>query len=461
MAATRLIALHRNKGKNVLQSLSDRTEYAMNPEKTEGGLLVTGYECDPEMVKEEFLLTKRRYDLLSGRWYNNEVIAYQIRQSFKPGEVTPEEANEIGRELALRFTKGNYAFIVATHTDRAHIHNHIIFNSTRLDGRRKFRNFWRSGLALQKVSDLVCLEHGLSVITPKPYGERSKRSEYPNQSTIRDRIMADMEKILGSNPKSFDEFLERFKSSGYEIKTGKHLAVKGNGQKRFIRLDSLKEGFREAELRARISPGGVYSWEAVRPAYKVNLLIDVQEKMREKGIGYAKWATRYNVKQMAKSLLYLRDHQIESLEQLSRIANELSGGQEEILSRIRSCEKRLSEISALRMHITNYLKYREVYRQFSESGFSGSFYESHREQLSKYQAAKKAFDELGEGSIPKRQELEAEFQKTLQEKRELYSEYYPLRDRAREALIVQENIRSLYESSEKAKEKDRSKNKEY
>ena len=461
MAATRLIALHRNKGKSVLQSLSDRTEYAMNPEKTEGGLLVTGYECDPEMVKEEFLLTKRRYDLLSGRWYNNEVIAYQIRQSFKPGEVTPEEANEIGRELTLRFTKGKFAFIVATHTDRAHIHNHIIFNSTRLDGRRKFRNFWRSGLALQKVSDLVCLEHGLSLITPKPYGERSKRSEYPNQSTIRDRIIADMEKTLGSNPKSFDEFLERIKSSGYEIKTGKHLAVKGNDQKRFIRLDSLKEGFREADLRARISPGGVYSWEAVRPASKVNLLIDVQGKLKEKGIGYAKWATRYNVKQMAKSLLYLRDHQIESLEQLNRIANELSGGQEEILSRIRSCEKRLSEISTLRTHITNYLKYREVYRQFSESGFIGSFYEAHREQLTKYQAAKKAFDELGEESIPKRQELEAEFQKILQEKRELYSEYYPLRDRAREVLIVQENIRSLYESSEKAKEKDRSKNKEY
>ena len=461
MAATRLIALHRNKGKSVLQSLSDRTDYAMNPEKTEGGLLVTGYECDPEMVKEEFLLTKRRYDLLSGRWYNNEVIAYQIRQSFKPGEVTPEEANEIGRELALRFTKGKFAFIVATHTDRAHIHNHIIFNSTRLDGRRKFRNFWRSGLALQKVSDLVCLEHGLSVITPKPYGERSKRSEYPNQSTIRDRIMADMEKILESNPKSFDEFLERFKSSGYEIKTGKHLAVKGNGQKRFIRLDSLKEGFREADLQARISPGGVSSWEAVRPKFRVSLLIDVQEKLKEKGIGYAKWATRYNVKQMAKSLLYLRDHQIESLEQLNRIANELSGGQEEILSRIRSCEKRLSEISTLRTHITNYLKYKEVYRQFSDSGFSGSFYEAHREQLTKYRAAKKAFDELGEESIPKRQELEAEFQRVLQEKRELYSEYYPLRDRAREALIVQVNIRSLYESSEKAKEKDRSKNKEY
>ena len=457
MAATRLIALHRNKGKSVLQSLSDRTEYAMNPEKTEGGLLVTGYECDPEMVKEEFLLTKRKYEFLSGRWYENEVIAYQIRQSFKPGEVTPAEANEIGRELALRFTKGNYAFIVATHTDRAHIHNHIIFNSTRLDGKRKFRNFWRSGLALQKVSDLVCLEHGLSVIMPRPYGERSKRSEYPSQITIRDRIITDIEKILGASPKSFDGFLEMLRASGYEIRAGKHIALKGHDQKRFVRLDSLREGFRESDLRARFEDRA----SGFVPSRNVSLLINVQEKLREKGIGYAKWATRYNVKQMAKSLLFLRDHEIESMDQLNEIANELSGRQGDILSRIRTCEKRLFEISTLRTHIINFQKYKEVYGQFADSGFNGRFYESHREEISKYQAAKKAFDEFGEGPIPKRQELEEEFQKVLREKRALYSEYYPIRDRVREALIVQENIKSLYESTENSKEKDRSKNKEY
>ena len=123
MAATRLIALHINKGKTVAQCLRDRTDYAQNPEKTEKGELVTGYHCDPMTADEEFLLAKRQYQHITGRRQKNDVIAYQIRQSFKPGEITPEEANRVGYELALRFTKGKHAFLVATHTDRAHIHN--------------------------------------------------------------------------------------------------------------------------------------------------------------------------------------------------------------------------------------------------------------------------------------------------------------------------------------------------
>ena len=180
MAATRLIALHANKGKTIARSLSDRTDYAKNPDKTEKGELVTGYRCDPFTVDEEFMLAKRKYEQITGRHQRRDVIAYQIRQSFKPGEITLEEANRLGRELALRFTKGKFAFIVTTHTDRAHIHNHIVFNSTSLDGTRKFKNFWFSGLALQRLSDLVCLENSLSVIEAKPIGEREKGRNTPH-----------------------------------------------------------------------------------------------------------------------------------------------------------------------------------------------------------------------------------------------------------------------------------------
>ena len=443
MAVTRLIAMHKNKGKSVLQSLSDRTDYAMNPEKTEGGLLVTGYECDPEMVKEEFLLTKRRYEILSGRWYDNEVIAYQIRQSFRPGEVTPEEANEIGRELALRFTKGNYAFIVATHTDRAHIHNHIIFNSTRLDGKRKFRDFRRSGLALQKVSDLICLEHGLSVITPRPYGERSKRTEYPKQTTIRDRIMADMETILETCPKSFEEFVERLKASGYEIKTGKHIAVKGKGQERFVRLESLREGFRENDLRARIGQDGVSSWEAVRPDFKVNLLIDVQEKLKEKGIGYAKWATVFNLKQMAKTLLFLRDHGIESMEQLDQISGDHSERLDKLLETVKASEKRLSEITELRRRIVDYIATKKTYAAYRKAGYSDKFLEENREEITRHRKAKEAFEKL-DAPLPTFHELDEEYKRKLAEKRAAYSAYRKERDRAKEVLIIRENLRSFY-----------------
>lgn len=130
-------------------------------------------------------------------------MVYQIRQSFKPGEVTPEEANRIGYELGMRFTKGKHAFIVATHTDRAHIHNHIIFNSTALDCTRKFRDFFLSGLALQRVSDRLCLEHGLSVIEPRPYRERKKRTEYPKRTSNRDDLRAIIDAALQRKPKDF------------------------------------------------------------------------------------------------------------------------------------------------------------------------------------------------------------------------------------------------------------------
>lgn len=149
MAATRLIALHKNKGKSVAACLKSRTDYAQNPDKTNKGELVSSYACSPLTVDEEFMLTKRLYERSTGRIQKSDVIAYQVRQSFKPGEVTPEKANRIGYEFAERFLKGKYAFIVATHTDRAHIHNHILYNSTAVDGTRKFKNFWLSSFAVQ------------------------------------------------------------------------------------------------------------------------------------------------------------------------------------------------------------------------------------------------------------------------------------------------------------------------
>ena len=158
MAATRLIALHKNKGKSVAACLKSRTDYVQNPDKTEQGELVSCYECSPLTVDEEFMLSKRQYELATGRRQKSDIIAYQIRQSFKPGEITAEEANNVGYELAMRFTKGKHAFIVATHTDRHHIHNHVIFNSTALDGTRKFRDFFFSALAVQRLSDLICLQ---------------------------------------------------------------------------------------------------------------------------------------------------------------------------------------------------------------------------------------------------------------------------------------------------------------
>lgn len=174
MAATRIIPLHINKGKSIQQCVKARLDYAKNNEKTEDGEFVSSYACDPKTVTEEFMLSKREYYRITGRHPRGDIIAYQLRQSFKPGEITPQEANQIGYELAEKLTKGNHAFMVATHTDRKHIHNHIIWNSTDLNCTRKYRNFLGSFRVVQRISDELCLKHGLSVIKPRPYKERTK-----------------------------------------------------------------------------------------------------------------------------------------------------------------------------------------------------------------------------------------------------------------------------------------------
>ena len=216
MAATRLMALHINKGKSAARSLKSRLDYSQNPEKTAGGALICSYECDPETAWQEFDLSGKAYTRNVGHEGQTRVIAYQIRQSFKPGEITPEEANRLGYETAMRFTKGKHAFTVSTHTDKAHIHNHIIFNAVDLNGTRRWRNFFYSGIALQHLSDLVCAENGLSIITREPGRKRQhthshpKRNEwplsYPENAPQPIGLLVDIEKKLREG-----------KGKGYEI----------------------------------------------------------------------------------------------------------------------------------------------------------------------------------------------------------------------------------------------------
>lgn len=453
MAATRLIALHANKGKTIARSLSDRTDYAKNPDKTEKGGLVTGYQCDPFTVDEEFMLTKRKYEQITGRHQRRDVIAYQIRQSFKPGEITPEEANRLGRELALRFTKGKFAFIVATHTDRAHIHNHIVFNSTSLDGTRKFKNFWFSGLALQRLSDLVCLENSLSVIEAKPIGEREKRTEYPTRTSVRDFICRDIDRILQKKPKDFETVLFQLQQLGYEIKRGKHVSVKGGNQKRFVRLSSLPEGYREAEIRATIS--GEAKCEGrprPRPERSFNLLIDIQSKLQSKGKGFKRWATVYNLKQMSKTLLFLRDNKIDSIDRLNALVAEKQEKRDRLLYAIQESEKRLAEIAALKMQIINYSKTRTIYEAYRKAGYSKSFLEAHRTEIMLHKTAKAAFDELGIKKLPKVKELSLEYEQVLKEKKAAYAEYRQMKKETQEYWIAQRNIASLYAAEREADE---------
>ena len=431
MAACRLIALHINKGKTIAQCLADRTDYSQNAEKTNGGEYISSYECDPETADQEFLLSKRQYLQMTGRTQEHDVIAYQIRQSFKPGEITPEEANEIGYELAMRFTKGKHAFLVATHIDKAHIHNHIIYNSTTLDCLHKFRDFRRSGLAVQRLSDMICLEHGKSVIKPRPYKERAKRTDYPRRPCHRDDIRQAIDRALLKKPKDFEELIRLLVEAGFEYKDGKQPSLRGKDGGRFLRFRSLGEGYTVEDLKAVLAGKGrhpVKSGKTQNHRRSLDLPINIQEKLAAgKGAGYERWAKVYNLKAAAKAILFLQEKDIHTMEQLREKTEDITRHSHELLDSVKQSEKRLAEIAILRKHIVNYAKTRETYIAYRKAGYSRKFYEAHREELTLHKAAKEAFDQLGIKKIPKVKELNAEYAKVLESKKKNYGEYRKVR----------------------------------
>ena len=457
MAATRLIALHVNKGKTVAQCLADRTDYSQNAEKTNDGEFISSYECDPKTADEEFLLSKRQYQHTTGRQQKNNIIAYQIRQSFKPGEVTPEEANQVGYETAMRWTKGKHAFIVATHIDKAHIHNHIIYNSTSLDASRKFNNFFLSGLAVQRLSDMVCLEHGLSIITPKPYRERQKRTIYPKKRTQRDELCDAIDIALSQKPKRFEDFIQSLADMGFEFKDGKQPAFKGKEQKRFIRLRSLGEGYSKEELQAVVSGKSLRKARTAPEQKQFHLLIDIQEKMAEgKTVGYEKWAKKYNRKEAARTVILLKEKGLDNYDDLVAYTEKLSSRFSELSDSIKAAEKRMIEVRALQKHIKNYHDTRQIYVEYRKSGYSKKFFEEHRQEISLHQAAKKAFDELQVSKLPSRQSLYEEFHRLAVQKKKDYAEYRQVRKEREELLIAKQTVETIL-NIDKKKEQEQEK----
>lgn len=471
MAATKLIAMHQNKGMSVQKCLKDRTDYAKNDEKTDDGKYISSYECNPDFVDLEFLQAKKLYVQTTGRQPKGDVIAYQIRQSFKPGEITPEEANEVGYETGMRFTKGKHAFIVATHIDKAHVHNHIIFNSTNLDCDRKFRDFWFSGLALQRLSDIICLEHGLSIIPKSKPSERAKRGKYPERITKRDVIRADIIECLEHHPTDFDSFLLMLQEKEYEIKCGVHTAVMGKGQKRFIRFRSLGEEFSEENLKKMIAGEMEIPEKREKPEAekapkqekrKFDLVIDIQEKMAQgKNGGYVRWAKKYNVKQFAESILFLQQHDIHDKETLDALVNGSAEKYRELMKAIKDAEAKMAENKVLKTHIINYSKTRETYIAYRKSGYSKKFFEAHRDEITLHKAAKEAFSKLPDGKIPKVKALNEEYARLLSEKKSAYAEYKKIKKEMRDYQIAKQNVESFYEAQSTWDEKaDRKKNQE-
>lgn len=458
MATTRLIPLHAGKGRTEGTAIRDILDYSKNPEKTEKGALITSYACDHRTADAEFLLAKREYLDRTGRYRGkDDVIAYHMRQSFLPGEITPEEANRMGRELAQRFTHGNHAYIVATHTDKQHIHNHIIFHSVNLECDRKFRNFWGSTRALHRLSDTICIENGYSIVVdPKRHGQAynkwlGDRAQMPHREAI--RLLID--EALAQKPADLDALLELLKAAGCEIKLGKQISIRGPGQSRFKRLDTLGETYDLPALTAIFAgershqPRKQRHTAAVQTP-KVNLLVDIQAQLRAgKGPGYERWAKRFNIKQMAQTLNYLTENGLLDYRDLKTKAQQAEVRCNALSSAVKTTEAKLAENAVLQTHILNYIKTREVYAAYRQSGYSKKFLAEHEGEITLHKAAKKAFDDLGLKKLPTIRSLRAEYDALLVEKKQTYATFRQAREEMRQLLKAKANVELLLGIDEK------------
>ena len=422
--------------------------------------MISSYECDPETADAEFLLSKKRYKTLTGRTQDSDVIAYQIRQSFKPGEVTPEEANRIGYEFALRFTKGEHAFIVCTHVDKKHIHNHVYWNSTKLDCKGKFRDFRRSARAVRELSDLICIEHRLSVIEkPKRHGmSYDKWLGSRAKPSHREEVRLLIDEALAKKPHTFDALLGLLAEAGYKIKRGKNITLMKDGKKN-IRLNSLGEGYTEADLRAVIAGAKVHTPRKNRRMVtpKPRLITEIEEKLNGRN---SNWDTVRILKQMAQSVLYVQQHDFENFDALAAKSATATARVSDLSEQIKSAEKRMAEIVALRTQIINYIKTRDVYAGYRKAGYSKKYLAEHESDIIIHKAAKKAFDELGLKKLPTVKSLNAEYAELLAQKKAAYAEYNAAKKEMRELLIHKANVEHILGLDEQANAKIRARERE-
>lgn len=414
MAATRIMSIHINKGKTARQCIGERLDYIMNPKKTDGGILVSTYACSPETAADEFMLFRQEYQQNTGRTQENEVIGYHVRQAFKPDEITPEDANEIGKELASRMTDDQFAYVVATHIDKHHIHNHIILCSTDLEGQHKYRDVKQSAKDLAEISDSLCREHGLSVIQ-NPQDKTVTYDKWQGNQrkfTHRDELRMIIDAVLRMQPNGFDALMQLLEDAGCRIKRGAQISIKPPEGERFIRLDSLGSEYDEASLRRSLTGDHVHISKIPRGDFngsQVKRLVDIEAKLRAgKGKGYQVWAERNNIDAKAQMIIFLKEHHICSLEELNDQIQELTDQRDSLKASLREKQNRMKEINRQRQAIRDYSRTKEVYTQYRESNWSVKFYQEHRQEIEDHKNAQAVYGSLG-GKLPTLKELTAEY----------------------------------------------------
>jgi len=492
MATTWIKPLHRLNNKSIAAALDKSADYVLDKDKTEDGELIGSYECHTKTLQAEFLLSKSLYAQKTGRDQGkHDVIAYHIRMSFKAGEVTAEKALELGRELAMRWTRGEHQFIIAAHSNTNNPHVHIIFNSVTLGCDRKYQDFKHSYRALRRVSDQVCLEHGLSVIDNPGLSKGFNRNEYlagEKKPSVRDNLRGMIDTLLIRGT-TFEDFIAAMKKAGCEVKHGKHLAFKIPSGQRFIRCSSLGDDYTENALLERLSGKRVVPLRDKIPAVpteqtattslpyatansppptiqKPNLLIDIQAKLQlAHSPGFERFATLHNLKEMSKTLLLIREWGLDSYDALSEKAKAVTNSFNGRAVRIKEIEARQKEISELQKQIGTYSKTKDALAEYQRlktvkpSTFAkltnapspaAKFNNENSDIIARCRAAKRYFDEQGYGGaagkkLPTIKSLQIEYAGLEAERKKLWSGYKPEREEMIALRMAKQNVDMFFD----------------
>ena len=429
-------------------------DYAKNPEKTQNGLLVSAYECNPETATEEFLISKKMYEMITKRSQpkDKDNISYMLMQSFKPEEITPQEAHEIGYQFAYEFTKGEHQFVVSTHTDKEHIHNHVEFNSTSLDCTHKFNAYKQWGISAQKLSDKICKEHCLSTIKEpqqkgKHYAEWKAKKE---NKSWKQALKNTIDEIIPQS-KDFEDFMENMRKQGYEVKQGKQISFRAVGQNRFTRMKTLGVEYTEIAIAEKIK---LQQLKEKTSKKSITSFIDIEQKKKEgKGAAYEQWAKIFNVKQAANTVNFLTENDInyQTLEQQVQNSTERF---HEISDQLKQKEKQIKEVLELKTNIIYYARTIDIYKQYQKTKDKQNFQKEHSEDIIKHEKTKEFFEKTNQKRLPKVKELQQQYQNLLAEKQQLYQQYTTAKKEMLEYQTAKQNMDKLLQTKQKNSEKD-------
>ena len=330
--------------KPIKSTLSKALDYIQNPDKTDGKMLVSSFGCSYETADIEFGFT------LAQAIDKGNNLAHHLIQSFEPGEVDYEKAHEIGKQLADAVTKGQHEYVLTTHIDKGHIHNHIIFCAVNFVDYHKYNSNKRSYYGIRNMSDKLCRENGLSVVVPGKGSKGKSYAEYQAEKTgtsWKGKLKTTVDALI-PQVSSFEELLTRLQAAGYEIKPGKYVSCRAPGQERFTRCKTLGEDYTEERITQRIKGIAIDRGPRRRSAGEISLRIALEDSIKARqSAGYARWAKLHNLKQAANSLNFITEHQIDSYEDLESRLAEISAANDAAASALKDAERRLGDMALL------------------------------------------------------------------------------------------------------------------